>query len=104
MTTDSWKMTTSQLTTFQTFLSPVEVIKRFNISSFQFHCLAGNILCLLQMMPPEEVSKHLPPPSSFAAPLLAHFPAGCALNGFFGALVVYLLYKLQLKVERNTKM
>ena len=37
--------------------------------------LAQNILCLLQMMPPEEVSNHLPPPSSFAAPLLAHFPA-----------------------------
>jgi len=56
------------------------------------------------MMPPEEVSKHLPPPSSFAAPLLTHFPAGCAQNGFFGALVVYLLYKHQLKVEFNTKM
>jgi len=55
------------------------------------------------MMPPEEVSKHLPPPSSFAAPLLVHFAAGCAQNGFFGALVVYLLYTHQLKVEFNTK-
>jgi len=56
------------------------------------------------MMPPEEVSKEFPPPSSSAAPLLVHFPAGCAQNGFFGALVVYLLSKHQWKVECNTKM
>ena len=66
----------------------------FNISSFQLHWPAGNIkfniLCLFQMMPLEEVNKHLPPPSSFAAPLLVHFPAGCAQNGFIGALVEHI--------------
>ena len=46
---------------------------------------------LLQMITPEEVSKQLPLPSSSAAPLLVHFPAGCAQNGVFCALVVYLL-------------
>ena len=46
---------------------------------------------LLQMIPPEEVNKQLPPPSSSAAPLLVHFPAGCAQNGVFCALVVHLI-------------
>ena len=46
---------------------------------------------LLQMITPREVSKQLPPPSSSAAPLLVHFPAGCAQNGVFCALVVYLV-------------
>ena len=46
---------------------------------------------LLQMITLEEVSKLLPPPSPIAAPLLVHFPAGCAQNGVFCALVVYLI-------------
>jgi len=46
---------------------------------------------LLRMISSEEVNKLLPPPSSSAAPLLVHFPAGCAQNGVFCALVVYLL-------------
>ena len=46
---------------------------------------------LLQMITQEEVNKQLPPPSSSATPLLVHFPAGCAQNGVFCALVVYLI-------------
>ena len=45
---------------------------------------------LLQAISPEEVRKQLPPPSTSAAPLLVHFPSGCAQNGVFCALVVYL--------------
>ena len=52
---------------------------------------------LLQMISSEEVSKQLPPPSSSAAPLVVHFPAGCAQNGIFCALVVYLLSKCSWK-------
>ena len=48
---------------------------------------------LLQMISPEEISEQLPPPSSSAAPLVVHFPAGCAQNGVFCALVVFLLSK-----------
>ena len=58
---------------------------------------------LLHMIPCEEVSKHLPPPSSSAAPLLVHFPAGCAQNGLFCALVVYLISKCQWKFARDVK-
>ena len=58
---------------------------------------------LLQMITPEEVSKLLPPPSSSAAPLLVHFPAGCAQNGVFCALVVYLISKCQWKFACNVK-
>ena len=56
---------------------------------------------LLYMVTPEDVSKLLPPPSSPAAPLLVHFPAGCAQNGVFCALVVYLISKCQWDVECN---
>ena len=55
---------------------------------------------LLRMISSEEVSKLLPPPSSSAAPLLVHFPAGCAQNGVFCAVVVYLLSKCQWKFAR----
>ena len=48
---------------------------------------------LLEMISPEEVRKQLPPPSTCAAPLLVHFPAGCAQNGVYCALVVHLLSK-----------
>ena len=58
---------------------------------------------LLYMITPEEISKYLPSPSSCAAPLLVHFPAGCAQNGVFCALVVHLLSKCQWKVEYNPK-
>ena len=56
---------------------------------------------LLAMVSPEEVSKYLPPPSSSAAPLLVHFPAGCAQNGVFCTLVVYLISKCQWEIECN---
>ena len=46
---------------------------------------------LLQTITSEEVGKQLPTTSSSAAPLLVHFPAGCAQNGVFCTLVVYLL-------------
>ena len=57
---------------------------------------------LLQMITPKEVSKQLPPPSSSAAPLLVHFPAGCAQNGVFCALVVYLLSVSGWKFAKGT--
>ena len=46
---------------------------------------------LLQMTSPDELVQKHPTPSSSAAPLLVYFPAGCAQNGVFCALVVYLL-------------
>ena len=46
---------------------------------------------LLQMTSPDELVQKPPAPSSSAAPLLVYFPAGCAQNGVFCALVVYLL-------------
>ena len=58
---------------------------------------------LLRMISSEEVNKHLPPPSSSAAPLLVHFPAGCAQNGVFCALVVYLLSKCQWKFAHDVR-
>ena len=57
---------------------------------------------LLQMITLKEVSKQLPPPSSSAAPLLVHFPAGCAQNGVFCALVVYLLSVSGWKFAKGT--
>ena len=47
---------------------------------------------LLQMASSEKILQKLTPSSS-VAPLLVHFPAGCARNGIFCALVVYLLSK-----------
>ena len=58
---------------------------------------------LLQMITPEEVNIKLPPPSTCAAPLLVHFPAGCAQNGLFCALVVYLISKCQWKLARDVR-
>ena len=52
---------------------------------------------LLQTIFSKEVGRQLFPSSS-VAPLLVHFPAGCAQNGVFCALVVYLLSKSQWKV------
>ena len=46
---------------------------------------------LLQMTSPDELVQKPPAPSSSAAPLLVYFPAGCAQNGVFCAVVVYLL-------------
>ena len=40
----------------------------------------------------------LPPPSTSAAPLLVHFPAGCTQNGVFCALVVNLLSEYHWKI------
>ena len=57
---------------------------------------------LLQTITPEEVNKQLLPPSSSAAPLLVHFPAGCAQNGVFCALVVYLISVSGWKFAKGT--
>ena len=43
---------------------------------------------LLQMITSEAVTMKLPPLSTYAIPLCIHFPAGCAQNGGFCALVV----------------
>ena len=45
---------------------------------------------LLQITSPDELVEKPPAPSSSVAPLLVYFPAGCAQNGVFCALVVYL--------------
>ena len=57
---------------------------------------------LLQMTSPKEIIKQIPIRSSSAAPLLVHFPAGCAQNGVFCALVVYLLSKCRWKFAKGT--
>ena len=58
---------------------------------------------LLWMISSEKLNKHLSPPSFSSAPLLVHFPAGCAQNGFFCALVVYLLSKCQWNFARDVR-
>ena len=58
---------------------------------------------LLEMISAEEVSKQLPPPSTCAAPLLVHFPAGCAQNGVYCALVVYLHSECRWKIACGPK-
>ena len=75
--------------------SPADLIKLFKhlliiapLSSTEYFMPS-----LLQMITHEEVNKQLPPPSSSVTPLLVHFPAGCAQNGVFCALVVYLISK-----------
>ena len=57
---------------------------------------------LLHMISPQLVDKQLPPPSPLAAPMLVHFPAGCAQNGVFCALVVYLISKCHWKFAKKT--
>ena len=57
---------------------------------------------LLQMTSPDELEKKLPVPSSSVAHLLVHFPAGCAQNGVFCALVVYLLSKCHWEFAKGT--
>ena len=56
---------------------------------------------LLQMTP-DELTKKPPAPSSSVAPLLVHFPAGCAQNGVFCALVVYLLSECNWEFAKGT--
>ena len=58
---------------------------------------------LLQMNTPVEVRKQLLAPSTCAAPLLVHFPAGCAQNGVYCALVVYLVSKCHWKIACGPK-
>ena len=85
--------------------TPAELIKLFEhlLIAAPLSNTAYFMPSLLYMVTPEEVSKYLPPPSSSAAPLLVHFPAGCAQNGVFCALIVYLISKCQWKVECDTK-
>ena len=52
---------------------------------------------LLQMISPEMVGQYRLPSTS-VAPLLFHFPAGCARNGVFCAVVVYFLSKCEWKI------
>ena len=85
--------------------TPADLIKLFEhlliiapISSTEYFMPS-----LLQMITSEEVSKLLPPPSPSAAPLLVHFPAGCAQNGVFCALVVYVLSKCHWKFACSIK-
>ena len=56
---------------------------------------------LLRTISREKVRKQLPLPSISAAPLLVYFPAGCARNGVFCALLVYLLTKCQWKFAKG---
>ena len=84
--------------------TPTDLIKLFQhlliiapISGTEYFIMP----CLLQMITPELVNKHLPP-SSLAIPLLVHFPAGCAQNGVFCALVVYLISVSGWKVGKGT--
>jgi len=85
--------------------TPTDLIKLFNhllivapLSGTEFFMPS-----LLQTVSPEEVRKQLPPSSASAAPLLVHFPAGCAQNGVFCALVVYLLSKCHWKIACGLK-
>ena len=55
---------------------------------------------LLRIISSEEVNL---PPSSLAAFLLVHFPAGCAQNGVFCALVAYLLSQHHWKFACNVR-
>ena len=84
--------------------SPADLIKLFQrlliiapLSSTEYFMPS-----LLQMISPEDVIKQLPSSSSSALPLLVHFPAGCAQNGIYCALVVYLLSKYQWKVALSS--
>ena len=88
----------------QDLFTPTDLIKLFEhlliiarLSSTEYFMPS-----LLQTITPEEVSKLLPPPSSSAAPLLVHFPAGCAQNGVFCALVVYLISVSGWKFAKGT--
>ena len=56
---------------------------------------------LLRTISLEKVRKQLPLPSITVTPLLVYFPAGCARNGVFCALVVYLLTKCQWKFAKG---
>ena len=54
---------------------------------------------LLPSMTQEDISKYRLPTTSTVAPLLMYFPDGCAPNGIFCALVVYLLSTCKWKIS-----
>ena len=90
---------------FLDLFTPADLIKLFRhllivapLSSTEYFMPS-----LLHMISLEEVSNLLPPPSSSVAPLLVHLPAGCAQNGVFCALVVYLISKCKWKFACNVK-
>ena len=56
---------------------------------------------LLQMTSPDELVEKPPAPSSSVAQLLIYFLAGCAQNGVFCALVVYLLSKFDCEFAKG---
>ena len=56
---------------------------------------------LLQMTSPNELVQKPPAPSSSVVPLLVYFPAGCAQNGVFCALVVYLLSECHWEIAKR---
>ena len=81
----------------QDLFTPADLIKLFEhllivapLSSTKYFMPS-----LLQTISLEKVRKQLSLPSITVAPLLVYFPAGCAQNGVFCALVVYLLTKYQ---------
>ena len=57
---------------------------------------------LLQTITTEKVNKQLSTTPTSVAPLLVYFPAGCAQNGVFCALVVYLLSKCHWEFAKGT--
>ena len=82
----------------QDLFTPTDLIKLFEhllivapLSSTKYSCLRS----LLRTISVKKVRKKLPLPSITVAPLLIYFSAGCARNGVFCAVVVYLLTKYQ---------
>ena len=87
----------------QDLFTPADLIKLFEhllivapLSSTKYFMPS-----LLRTISVEKVRKQLPLPSITVAPLLVYFPAGCARNGVFCALVVYLLTKCQWKFAKG---
>ena len=87
----------------QDLFTPADLIKLFEhllivapLSSTKYFMPS-----LLRTISLEKVRKQLPLPSITVAPLHVYFSAGCAQNGVFCALVVYLLTKCQWKFAKG---
>ena len=86
----------------QDLFTPADLIKLFEhfiiapLSSTEYF-----MPFLLRKISVENVRKQLPLLSITVAPLLVYFPARCARNGVFCALVVYLLTKFQWKFAKG---
>ena len=86
----------------QDLFTPADLIKLFKhllivapLSSTKYFMPS-----LLWTISLEKVRKQLPLPSITVGPSHVYFPAGCAQNGVFCALVVYLLTKYQWKFAK----